>query len=80
MTSAHVTSSGESLFVEFVSDNRKERQGFAANYTFVAIAQPTAAPVVTARHIPSIVYPSKKIDAVEGIGLCFSCGQYCSSN
>jgi len=42
VSDASVTSSAETLTIEFVSDEKKQRQGFAAEFAFIASDSATA--------------------------------------
>jgi len=63
MSSVLLTSSTENLYIEFIVDAKKERQGFAANYSFFTTLQSTS-PVITTRNIPVMVYPSKNLEII----------------
>ena len=53
VTDASVTSSGETLSIELVADEKKQRQGFAAQFTFIAVGSDS----VTADDRPSPLLP-----------------------
>jgi len=68
ITSARLISTEESLFIEFVSDSKKERTGFAANYSFISTLQATSPDDIIISS-PIVVYPSKKYVIKDGRGL-----------